>query len=116
MQGTCNFEKCKFAKEFFTEAKDCFNFKETWWKPIEGEPLLVEDCVPVRTLLMIQELSNRLIGVEQSQEQMRNEAVWVQVVAEVLGKASGVDLEDFVNERRRREHIAYTKDKLQISE
>ena len=61
---------------------------------------------------MIQELSNRLIGVEKSQEELRNECVWVQVFAEVIGKNSGLKLEKFVEERRRKENIVDIDKKL----
>lgn len=74
MENTCNFEKCKFGKDFFSKPEECFNFKETWWKPLEGEPLLVKDCAPIRTMLMVQGLHDRLIGVQQSQEQQRNKS------------------------------------------
>ena len=46
---------------------------------------------------------------------MRNEAAWVQVVAEVLGKNSGIDLEAFVKERQRKLNISNIK-KEQIEE
>jgi pyruvate formate-lyase activating enzyme-like uncharacterized protein len=50
---------------------------------------------------MVQELYNRLIGIQQVQEEMRNESVWVQAVAEVIGKSVGIDLPAFVKERER---------------
>jgi hypothetical protein len=50
---------------------------------------------------MLQEMYNRLIGVQKSQEQLRNECVWVQVVGEVLGRNSGISLEQYVEERQR---------------
>lgn len=113
MEGTCNFEKCVFAKTFFKEAKECFNYKEVWWKPLEGEPKLVEECAPIRTLIMIQELSNRLVGVEKSQEELRNESVWVQVFAEIIGKNSGLDLEQFVEERQKVVNICNMKNLIE---
>lgn len=84
MEGTCHFEKCIFAKEFFKEARECFNFKETWWKPYEGEPILVADCAPIRTMIMVQQLSDRLVGVERSQEEMRNETILFKFAANKL--------------------------------
>ena len=74
MENTCNFDKCKFGQGFFAKEEECFNFKETWWRPLEGEPVLVKDCAPIRTMLMVQGLHDRLIGVQQSQEQQRNES------------------------------------------
>jgi hypothetical protein len=40
---------------------------------------------------------------------LRNETLWVQVVAEVLGRNSGVNLEAFVEERRRLHSLAEVK-------
>jgi len=59
---------------------------------------------------MLQELSNRLVAVQSSQEQLRNETVWVQIVAEVLGRNSGIDLSSFVAERSRRLKIEKMKE------
>lgn len=74
MEKTCKFETCTFGKAFFKEPQECFNYKATWWQPLDGPPVMVEDCAPVRTMLMVQDLSNRMVGVQKSQEQMRNEA------------------------------------------
>ena len=65
---------------------------------------------------MIQELYNRLIGVEKAQEEMRNETAWVQVVAEVMGRNSGIDLQAFVEERQRRLRLSSMKEKLLIGD
>ncbi len=54
---------------------------------------------------MFIELYNRVMGIQQAQEQLRNETVWTQVVAEVLGKNSGVDLAQFVEERQKLQNI-----------
>lgn len=87
---TCDFDKCRFAKEFFTKKEDCFNYKETWWKdPRSSEPVLIGDCAPIRTLIMVQELSNRLVGVQKSQEEQRNRSdLVVQAFGHILKHAS----------------------------
>jgi len=71
MENTCN-KDCPLWKKY---KENCPNCIESWWTP-EGEgkePILVKDCAPKRTFIMIQGLHNRLVGVEQSQEQQRNE-------------------------------------------
>jgi len=101
MQNTCEKEKCKIWQLL---DGNCPNVIESSWLPpptVGGPPVTVTDCAPRRTMIMIQELSNRLVGVEKSQEDMRNETVWMQVVAEVLGRNSGVDLVAFVEKRRK---------------
>ena len=112
MENTCVKEKCEFWNN-----GHCCNYMESWWMPPEtqgSKPVLVSDCAPKRTFLMIQDLSNRLVGVQKSQEELRNETVWVQVVANVLGKNSGIDLEHFVSERKRQLNILDVKEKLEI--
>ncbi len=42
-----------------------------------------------------------MVAIQNALEQSRNESAWVQVVAEVLGKNSGIDLEAFVAKRQR---------------
>lgn len=66
-----------------------------------GPPVLVADCAPKRTMLMMQEISNRLLGVEKAQEEARNETVWVQAVAELIGKNTGLNLQAYIDERER---------------
>jgi predicted TIM-barrel enzyme len=50
---------------------------------------------------MIQELYNRQIGTQQALEQVRNEIQYTEVVADVIGKNLGIDLEKLVAERQR---------------
>jgi len=75
MENTCDFENCEFAKKLFDKKEECFNYIESWWVPAKGEkPVLICDCTAKRMFLMIQDLHNRLIGVQQSQEEQRNES------------------------------------------
>lgn len=105
MEGTCGKEKCRIWQLLDGE---CPNYIESWWSPPPtnpGPPVLVEDCAPRRTMLMIQELSNRLLGVEKTQEEARNETVWVQAVAELIGKNTGLNIQAFIDERNRMQRI-----------
>lgn len=86
MKDTCDIKNCIVAKKLkIKKPEECFNFVESWWTP-EGkkEPTIVKDCSPKRTFIMIQELYNRLIGVQKSQEQMRNEYNKTQTVMNLL--------------------------------
>ena len=88
MKNTCEFKDCPIAKRLkLKKEEECTNFIESWWTP-EGtkNPIIVKDCSPKRTFLMIQELYNRLIGVEKSQEQMRNEYKKDQMVLSLLSE------------------------------
>jgi hypothetical protein len=115
MEETCKSEGCGMAELF--GKKKCPNYIETWWTPQEvggnNKPILVCDCAPKRTLLMIQDLHNRMIGVEQSQEELRNETVWTEVVATVLGKNIGIDLQKFVEERQRLRRVLQLKESVE---
>lgn len=44
---------------------------------MEGRPKLVRDCTPIRTMIMVQELYNRQLGLQKSMEEQRNEVVRV---------------------------------------
>lgn len=114
-QGTCRSAGCKF----WNEEKGCPFQVETKWVPAPntpGDPFVVIDCAPLRTLLMLTDLTNRLLGVEKVVEEMRNETAWVQVVAEVIGKNTGIRLEEFVAERRRQMKVAELKQLKEKSE
>jgi hypothetical protein len=106
MEPTCLKEKCKQW-----DKGKCPMFVESWWIPaMGGEPKLIGDCSPKRIFLMIQELQNRLTGIEKTQEQLRDETIWVQVIAEILGRSVGIDLEVFVKEREKLQNIQKIKE------
>jgi len=110
MESTCNYKKCKLFDLLGGDPEQCPNYMESWWRPSDNDaPILVEDCAHKRIFLMIQDLSNRLVGVQKSQEEQRDESTWVQVVAEVLGKNSGINLNAFVKERQRLQNIEKLK-------
>ncbi len=77
MENTCNYPDCGFAKfHKFKKPDQCPNYLENWFRTnapgADQTPKLVRDCAPRRTLIMIQELYNRDIGVQQALEQQRN--------------------------------------------
>lgn len=70
MKGTCKKEECPFYKE---HGKKCPFYVETWWKEGEsGKTDLVEDCAPIRAMLMQQDFHGRMVGVQQAVEEQRN--------------------------------------------
>lgn len=86
MENTCRGEECPLWKKY---KEKCPNFIESWWTPKrpgdDGQPYLIKDCAPRRTFLMIQELHNRLIGVEKSNEQQRNaNIVTIKVLSDMI--------------------------------
>lgn len=110
MDSTCDPKNCKLFDLIGGTPEQCPNFQESWWTPEgKGKPILIKDCSPRRIFLMIQDLHNRLIGVQKAQEEQRNENVWVQVVAEVLGSKMGVDLGAFVEKRQQLQNAAPLK-------
>ena len=110
MEDTCNYKECKLFDLLGGKPEQCPNYQESWWTPEgKGKPVLIKDCAPRRTFLMIQDLSNRLVGVQKAQEEQRNENIWVQVVAQVIGKNTGIDLAAFVEERQRLQKIDHLK-------
>lgn len=69
MKDTCNPENCAFGKEYGQEK--CPNFVECWWQQ-DGmdKPILVKDCAPHRILMMLQEMHNRVLGVQKQQAEV----------------------------------------------
>lgn len=71
MKNTCLTE-CPLWKKF----KDkCPNFMVSHWKNPEGKERRIEDCAPKRTFLMLQSIENRVLALEQSNQQQRNAMV-----------------------------------------
>ena len=74
MENTCNSKECKLFDLLGGTPEQCPNYIESWWTKDGTPPVLVKDCSPKRTLLMVQELYNRTITLQQSNEQQRNES------------------------------------------
>ncbi len=79
MQDTCVGKDCKFIRKLKLKPEECPNYCENWFTPAptsgDSQPKLLRDCLSKRLTLMVQELSNRLVGVEKSQEQTRNKII-----------------------------------------
>jgi len=73
MKDTCCLKSVFFAS-LLDKVEQCPNYIEGWWKPLEGEPEMFKDCAPKRTHIMVQDLYNRLIGLQQTAEQERNKS------------------------------------------
>lgn len=73
-----------------------------------------EDCAPKRIILMLSDMYNRLEGLQKTTTSLRNESAWVQVVAEVLGKNSGVDLSAFVQKRQQLLNLAKLRQEQEV--
>jgi len=64
-------EDCPFKAMGFDK---CPNYIETLWhEKDEPQPLIIKDCAPRRTLLMMQELYNRTFSLQQQINQGENE-------------------------------------------
>jgi hypothetical protein len=93
MEHTCNQDKCKLFDLLGGTVEQCPNYVEGWWQP-DGEnvPILIKDCAPKRSLLLMQNVYNQMINVQQSNEQQRNEATNVtQALAAILIKAQQIN-------------------------
>ena len=75
-----------------------------------------DDCAPKRIVLMLADMYGRVEGLQKVTTSLRNESAWVQVVAEVLGKNSGVDLSAFVKERQRLLNVAKLRQQQEVQE
>ncbi len=98
MEGTCNAKECKFHDLLGGEVEQCPNFMRTGWRNQEGEVKMLEDCAPRRILLMLQGLENRSVGLQQAQEQQRNESRGINILVRKamtyrLGETNGSSIE-----------------------
>ena len=51
----------------------CPNYIESWWTPKEGgQPILIQDCAPKRTLIMVQDLYNKFETLQKEMDSVRN--------------------------------------------
>ncbi len=73
MNPTCFPDNCAWHKIIGGTKEECPHYMQTTWMNEKGEIAVVDDCTPRRTLILIQELVQSNIGVQQSNEQLRNE-------------------------------------------
>lgn len=70
MQDTCKKPACHLWKKY---QEACPNYIKSEWRNEEsGELRLIHDCAPVRTMIMLSEIYNKIIGVQKAAEQTRN--------------------------------------------
>ena len=70
---TCRFTTCKVAKRLkLKDRSECPNYLENIFVTTKGEKVTVHDCAPVRSMLMMQDLHNQIIGLQKVSEQQRN--------------------------------------------
>ena len=91
MNDTCKAKDCKLHDLLGGEPEQCPNFIQTCWTSDSGEVKPVKDCAPVRTMLMVQQLMNQTLGLQQAQEQQRNES---HIIINVLKKALSHRIQD----------------------
>ena len=90
MKNTCTFEGCYFAG-LLDSPKQCPNYMENWYYPQDKDPYMVKDCAPRRTVEMLKDIHQRMIGVQKSNEQERNELnTMVRLIANSSKKVSPV--------------------------
>jgi hypothetical protein len=81
MEDTCKKSDCHLWKKY---REKCPNYVRSGWRSVESnQEKTIHDCAPIRTMLMLQELYNRLIGVEKVGEQTRNALVQIGKMAQI---------------------------------
>jgi len=99
MKDTCLCEKCPLWKKYYSRKNGqcCPNYIETSWTSREdNQPVLIKDCAPKRSVLMMMDMQNRLFGTQQAAEQARNksEKVSQELLAftNIIRKASNANI------------------------
>ena len=98
MEDTHCGDQCPFKKMGYDK---CPNELESWWQPAdELQPKLVKDCAPKRMLLMMQQLYNRMDGVQKQQTEVcgqtyrLTEGLKMMAKIQMQGKASPEQIEN----------------------
>jgi len=92
MQNTCKHKDCELWELYETK---CPNYIVSHWKDEKSsEERRIEDCAPIRTMLMVQELYNRLIGVQSSLESARGvvRGAAAQICSAIISKDNHAEL------------------------
>lgn len=86
MQNTSCGNKCAYVKGgFCKEERDCPNYVESFWlEGQSGQQKLISDCIPKRMMVQLSSLQARFEGVQESQEQNRNELALLKARFETL--------------------------------
>jgi len=74
MEDTCQPERCKLHDLLGGDQDQCPNHLLSTWVSKDGVTKAVHDCAPKRTLLMLQQMENRMLGLQKAQEEQRNES------------------------------------------
>jgi|AZIF01.1.fsa_nt_gi hypothetical protein len=70
MNNTCD-KNC----EKYKKRQKCPNYIMTSWREEKtGNVKSLEDCAPKRTLMLMQDLFNRVVGLQQANEEQRNKS------------------------------------------
>ena len=77
-------QDCPYKKQ----GLECPNYIETMWEENGNpQPVLIKDCAPRRSLLMLQELYNRTFGLQQQISQQEKEISETRVAVSRLFEA-----------------------------
>lgn len=71
MEDTC-FDGCRYRDKKGNYKKTCPDYIELTWQTDSGQAKVTHDCVRRRSLLMMMNWDQRLLGVQQAAEQERN--------------------------------------------
>ena len=85
MESTCNFKECALAKKWkIKKPEECFNYIENQFQTTDGKVIIVKDCCPKRSLLMIQELYNSVERLHISNSELKNQVQAVNKMAAAM--------------------------------
>lgn len=76
MEDTCQ-KECVFYEKYMNREKNTicpFAVQTTWLNEKDGQPKVVQDCAPKRSVIMQTEMFNRLLGLQIDYEEQRNKS------------------------------------------
>jgi len=100
MKPTCREKECMH----WSEGRCPFSL-ETWWQPApepgkKTDPVLLRDCAPIRTLMLVQELYNQQVRLQAAHEAQRNKAEELMKLYTNLITALGKKYNTMIEERK----------------
>jgi hypothetical protein len=67
-ESTCK-TKCPFWTRY---GENCPNYVEGTWESQDGEKYTTKDCAPKRSMILVQQMYDHIIGVRRDYNQFRN--------------------------------------------
>lgn len=100
MENTCCGDNCSFVKSGFCSTdRECPFYCESIWQSNQGKEVkVVKDCYPKRATMESNNIHNRMLVLQECQEDLRNRLDRLEILLNTLIQQSQTYLIDKINE------------------